>query len=441
MDVQMTDAMLHPNFETLPPDTVRAHQDQLWEAQWSYVSTASQFYVRKIGGRGSGRIGLDALASLPFTSKDELRCSQDSAYPFGDYVACSEDQVVRVHRTSGTTGRPLQLANSRNDVDLITRIGGRAQFSAGLRPVDRVIHCLNYCMWTGGVTDHMTLEETGACVVPFGVGNTKYLLNTIAELGVTAISCTPSYPALLEGILRTDGKDPRELNLRLGLFGGEAGLDNMELRRAMETTWGFGVRNANYGMSEILSNFGSQCERTNDLHFHGADAIFAEIVDTDDNSLPIREGVTGELVCTHLAKQCQPLIRFRTRDIITVTATGACDCGRTSWRFRVTGRSDDMFNVRGVNVYPTVVQKAIFSRPDLASGQFRIILEGPGPWDRIRVKAEAAASVQRDAFENGARQLETTIRQLAGASAEVTLLPPNSLPRTAGKTTLIERIP
>jgi phenylacetate-CoA ligase len=440
IDIQMTDALLHPSFETLTPDTVRAHQERLWEAQWPHA-TSSQFYVRKIGRRVGRRIDLDDLASLPFTGKDELRCSQEAAYPFGDYIACSEDQVVRVHRTSGTTGRALQLANSRHDVDLITRIGGRAQFSAGLRPGDRVIHCLNYCMWTGGVTDHMTLEETGACVVPFGVGNTKHLVDTIIELGITAISCTPSYPALLEATLRAAGKDPRELNLRLGLFGGEAGLDNMELRRAMETTWGFGVRNANYGMSEILSNFGSQCERTNDLHFHGADAIFPEIVDAGGNNLPINEGTTGELVCTHLAKQCQPLIRFRTRDVITVTATGACDCGRTSWRFRVTGRSDDMFNVRGVNVFPTAVQKAIFSRPDLASGQFRIILEGPGPWDRICVKAEAAASVPRDAFENGARQLETIIRQFAGASAEVTLLPPNSLPRTAGKTALIERIP
>jgi phenylacetate-CoA ligase len=324
---------------------------------------------------------------------------------------------------------------------LIARIGGRAQFSAGLRPGDRVIHCLNYCMWTGGVTDHMTLEEAGACVVPFGVGNTRLLLDTIADLAITAISCTPSYPALLEGLLRAEGKDPRDLKLRIGLFGGEAGLDNIEFRRAMETTWGFGVRNANYGMSEILSNFGSQCERTTDLHFHGADAIFAEVVDADGNSLPIREGATGELVCTHLAKECQPLIRYRTRDVITVTGVDACDCGRTSWRFRVTGRTDDMFNVRGVNVFPAAVQKAIFSRPDLSSGQFRIVLEGAGPWDRICVKAEAAAGLPQDAFENAARQLQAAIRQFAGASAEVTLLPPDSLPRTAGKTALIERIP
>lgn len=437
----MTDALLHPEFETLSPDAIRLHQEALWQTQWDYVRTSSGFYASKLGDRATSIVPLAELHSLPFTDKDELRQSQEADYPFGDYIACREQKIVRVHRTSGSTGRPLQLANSRRDVDLIARIGGRAQFSAGLRPGDRVIHCLNYCLWTGGVTDHLTLEETGACVVPFGVGNTNFLLETIADLAITAISCTPSYPALLESVLRANNKDPRDLKLRIGLFGGEAGLDNIELRRAMEATWGFGVRNANYGMSEVLSNFGSQCERTNDLHFHGADAIFAEIVDGDGNSLPIREGATGELVCTHLAKECQPLIRYRTRDVIMVTGTDACACGRTSWRFRVTGRTDDMFNVRGVNVFPAAVQKAIVRRPDLSSGQFRIVLAGKGPWDRIRVKAQAAAGLPEQKYAEAADQLAAAIRHVTGASAEVTMLPPDSLPLTAGKTALIERIP
>lgn len=436
----MPDAMLHPELETLSPAAVRAHQDRLWADQWRHVRAHSAFYRAKYPGALPETITLDALATLPFTEKHELRASQEAAYPFGDYLACDADRVVRVHRTSGTTGKPLQLANSRRDVDLIARVGGRAQFCAGLRPGDRVVHCLNYCLWTGGVTDHMTLEETGACVVPFGVGNTRQLLETILDLGVTAISCTPSYPALLERLLRADGRDPRELGLRLGLFGGEAGLDNLEFRQAIERSWGLAVRNANYGMSEILSNFASQCDRTNDLHFHGADAIFAEILAPDGESLAIREGARGELVCTHLAKQSQPLVRFRTRDVLTVTGTGPCACGRTTWRFRVTGRADDMFNVRGVNVFPSAVQQGVLSRPDLASGQFRIVLAGPGPWDRITVRAEAAPGLPPTAFAAAARELEAAIRRHAGASAAVTLLPADSLPRTDGKTALIERI-
>ena len=311
-------------------------------------------------------------------------------------------------------------------------------FAAGVRPGDRVVHCLNYCLWTGGVTDHLTLEAAGACV-PFGVGNTELLLETIADLRITAISCTPSYPSLLEKILRSAHRRPRDLGLRLGLFGGAPGLDNPEFRQNLEATWGLRARNANYGMSEALSNFASQCEQTHDLHFHGADALFAEIVDTAGNSLPLRDGSTGELVCTHLAKECQPLIRYRTRDLITVTGTGPCDCGRTSWRFRVTGRTDDMFNVRGVNVFPTAVQNGLLSRPDLCSGQFRILLQGPGPYDRIEIEAEATHGLDPAEWAGAARALEAAVRQHAGAAASVTLLPPESLPRTEGKTTWIVR--
>jgi phenylacetate-CoA ligase len=435
----MPDAMLHPEFETLAPTAVRALQDRLWPAQWAHVRANSTFYRDKLGHGLPEALGLDALATLPFTEKDELRRSQERAYPFGDTLAAGEDRIVRLHRTSGTTGRSLQLAYSRADAALTARIGGRALFASGLRPGDRVVHCLNYCLWTGGVTDHLALEETGACVVPFGVGNTGKLVETILDLKMTAISCTPSYPALLEKMLRESGSAPRALGLRLGLFGGEAGLDNAAFRDGMEATWGFGVRNANYGMSEVISNFGSQCERTTDLHFHGSDAIFAEIVDADGRSLPIREGATGELVCTHLAKECQPLLRFRTRDVITVTGTDACACGRTSWRFRVTGRTDDMFNVRGVNVFPTAVQRAVAGRPELSTGHFRIRLEGPGPYDRILVRAEAAHRLPPADWPGAARALATTVRELTGASAEVELVAPESLPRTDGKTSLIER--
>ncbi|HEX6112618.1 MAG TPA: AMP-binding protein, partial [Geminicoccaceae bacterium] len=292
----MPDAMLHPEFEALGAKDVRTLQERLWSEQWPHVRATSLFYRAKLDRRLPAELALDALERLPFTDKEELRQSQERSYPFGDYIACGEDQVVRLHRTSGTTGRPLQLANSARDVALIARIGGRAMFAAGLRPGERVVHCLNYCLWTGGVTDHLALEAAGACVVPFGVGNTERLLEVIADLRITAISCTPSYPALLEQLLRSADRRPRDLGLGLGLFGGEAGLDNPEFRQHLEDTWGMRARNANYGMSEVLSNFASQCERTGDLHFHGADALFAEIVDPDGNRLPLREGSTGELV-------------------------------------------------------------------------------------------------------------------------------------------------
>ncbi|MFM0050669.1 phenylacetate--CoA ligase family protein [Caballeronia grimmiae] len=431
-------------FETLPSADVRRHQDALWRTQWTYLRAMSAFYRSKLA-RWIERddITLDSLQELPFTEKDELRVSQEGASPFGDYVACAESAIARLHRTSGTTGRPLILANSTRDALDIARVGARSMWAAGLRPDDRVIHCLNYCMWTGGFTDHTILEATGATVAPFGVGNTRMLIDSILSLGINAISCTPSYPALIEQVLReTGGPAPRELGLKLGLFGGEAGLDNPALRAAMEDKWGFKVRNANFGLSEVLSILGGQTDWTNDLLFHAADVVFAEIVDPETLArLPIEEGVTGELVCTHLRKQCQPLVRYRTRDVVTVTAVDPGEDGRTAWRFRVTGRTDDMFNVRGINVFPGAVRLAVEALPQWASGQFRIALKGDGPYDRIAMTVEAASGLDTARWADAAHHIEAAVRNRIGASATVTMVPFEHFPRTEGKTRWIDKEP
>ncbi|MEB2535441.1 MULTISPECIES: phenylacetate--CoA ligase family protein [Burkholderia] len=390
--VNAGNALFDEAFETLPPGQVRRHQDALWPSQWDYIRSMSTFYRGKLSRWIDREVTLDALQELPFTEKDELRISQEAASPFGDYVACGEAGVSRLHRTSGTTGRPLILANSAADAYRVARVGARSMWAAGLRPTDRVVHCLNYCMWTGGFTDHTILEATGATVVPFGVGNTRLLIDSIVNLGINAISCTPSYPGLIEQILResTDLR-PRDLKLTLDLFGGEAGLDNLDLRSAMEEKWGFRIRNANFGLSEVLSILGGQTDWTNDLLYHASDVVFAEIVDPATlQRLPIETGTVGELVCTHLQKECQPLVRYRTRDVVTVTGVDRGPDGRTAWRFRVTGRTDDMFNVRGINVFPSAVRVAVESLPQWASGIFRIVLKGDGPYDRITMTVEAA---------------------------------------------------
>jgi phenylacetate-CoA ligase len=433
---------LHPAVETMSPADVAEVQRTKWTQQWDYLRSHSAFYQRKLAAKVGRQIALDDLQDVALTDKEELRVSQESDYPYGDYIACPKDKIVRIHRTSGTTGRALILANSQKDVDIVTQQGGRSMYCAGLRPGDRVVHCLNYQLWTGGLTDHMTLEATGATTIPFGVGGTKLLLQTIMDLGVTAISSTPSYLALLEKILREDlKKNPRDLNLRLGLFGGEAGLDNQEFRDRIESTWGLKVRNANFGLSEVMSNMASQCDHTHDLHMHSKDVLFIEILDPKTGErLPMKEGTTGEFVCTHIEKDCQPLVRYRTRDVITVTGTGPCKCGRATWRFRVSGRTDDMFNVRGVNVFPSAIQKVVTGATTLCSGHFRIVLDGPGPYDRVVVKAEAAERLPPEQFEEAAHSLEKKIKDVIGASAKVVLIPFESLGRTDGKTSLIVRV-
>ncbi|WP_144107419.1 phenylacetate--CoA ligase family protein [Paraburkholderia sp. BCC1886] len=430
-------------FETLPLPKVRRVQDELWSTQWDYVRSMSAFYRTKLSHWIDREITLDSLVDLPFTEKDELRISQENDSPFGDYAACGEASVARLHRTSGTTGRPLILANSRRDAQWVAQAGARSMWAAGLRPTDRVVHCLNYCMWTGGFTDHTILEATGATVIPFGVGNTRLLIDSILNLGINAISCTPSYPGLIEQVLRElDGVGPRDLKLDLGLFGGEAGLDNPDLRSAMEDKWGFKVRNANFGLSEVLSILGGQTDWTNDLLFHASDVVFAEIIDPATlERQPLVTGAVGELVCTHLRKECQPLIRYRTRDVITVTATEAGPDGRTAWRFRVTGRTDDMFNVRGINVFPSAVRVAVESLPQFSSGMFRIVLKGDGPYDRIVMRVEAANGLPESAWQDAVNAIEAAVRARVGSTATVTMVPFEHFPRTEGKTRWIDKEP
>lgn len=415
-----------------------AHRQRLWERQREYVAARSALHRRVWGRRPPPRL-LEGLADIPLVDKEMLRASQRDHPPFGDYLAADPDRVIRIHRTSGTTGTAMNLALSARDAHETAMVGARAQAAGGLGPGHRVVHCLNYRLWMGGFTDHATLEATGAAVVPFGVGDTELLVRTIRELGITAISCTPSYPAVLERVIaeRFPGLKPRDLGLRLGLFGGEAGLDDPAFRRRLEDIWGFAVRNANYGVSDVFCNFAGQSEVSDDLHFMALDVLHPELIDPATAApLPWAEGSRGELVLTHVSRECQPLVRFRTGDIVVLTGTGCAACGRSAPRFRVVGRADDMVVVRGLNVFPTQIAALLNLVPEL-SGEYRIVLEGPGPYDVLPIEAETAAGTEPDA--GLASQVEASIKREIGVTARLELLPFGSLPRTEGKTRRVIR--
>ena len=421
-------------------DSLAAHRQAGWERQRDYVAARSPLHRRAWQGAAPPR-RLEDLGDLPLTDKEMLRQSQRAAPPFGDYLAATPDQVTRVHRTSGTTGVAMNLALSAQDAHETAIVGARAQAAGGLGPGHRVVHCLNYRLWIGGFTDHTTLEATGAAVIPFGVGDTQLLIHTIRELRITAISCTPSYPAVLERVVAEQfpGLRPRDLGLRLGLFGGEAGLDDPDFRRRLEGTWGFAARNANYGVSDVFCNFAGQSEVDNDLHFMALDVLHPELIVPETGAaLPWREGERGELVLTHVSRECQPLVRFRTGDIVVLTGTGRARCGRTAPRFRVVGRSDDMVVVRGVNAFPTQVA-AVVNRHDALSGEYRILLDGPGPYDILPIEAELAEGLAAGPPSGLADGLAAAIKRELGMSARVTLLPFGALPRTAGKTRRVIR--
>ena len=377
---------------------------------------------------------LEGIDDLPFTDKEDLRKDQATYPPFGSYLAAAPESVTRLHRTSGTTGQAMNLALSAHDARLQAEVAGRAQSAAGLGPNDTVVHCLNYQLWMGGLTDHLGLEETGAMVVPFGTGGTELLIRTIQELGINAISCTPSYPARLAEVLREHFPDiePKSLGLRKAFMGGEPGLDDPAFRTRLYETWGMQAVNSNYGVSDFLCNFAGQCTEQNDLHFMAADVALAElVVPGEDVVVPWEAGSEGELALTHLDRECQPLVRFRTGDLVQLTATDRCACGRGASRFRVIGRTDEMIVVRGVNAFPSVVAAAIHACPEL-NGEYRIRLAHPPPYDRLPLEVELAQDQQPS------DDLCDAIRRRLGATLclgiALTLLASGTLERTEGKT-------
>lgn len=419
----------------MPAADLKGWQDRLWAQQGLWVAASSLY--RRLWGSRARPLPLDGLAELPLSDKSILRASQRADPPFGDYLRADPKNISRIHRTSGTTGEAMNIALSIEDAADTATVGARAQAASGLGPGHRVIHCLNYQLWMGGFTDNTTLEATGATVIPFGVGGSEKLVGTIRELGVTAISCTPSYPAVLERTIADhfSGLEPRDLGLQLGLFGGEAGLDDPSFRGRLESIWGFKARNANYGVSDVFCNFAGQCEHQTDLHLVGLDVLWPELIQPDSGDvLPWREGETGELVLTHLARVCQPLARFRTGDIVSLTGLDRCACGRHAPRFRVIGRSDDMVVVRGLNVFPTAVAALLGTFPAL-SGEYRIRLAGSGPYDVLPVEAELASGDVADL----ARAIADRFKHDIGVTARVVLLPAGTLPRTEGKTRRVIR--
>ncbi|MFP4036681.1 MAG: phenylacetate--CoA ligase family protein [Desulfobacteraceae bacterium] len=427
--------MFNPEMEAITPhDQMLLEQDLLLE-QIRYVYDRSEMYKEKFKevNLAAGDIKtVEDLSLLPFTGKNELRQSQKRKPPFGDFLAASSDSLCRIHRTSGTTGSFVYTALTAADADLTHDCGARSFWAAGLRPHHRVVHCLNYCMWMGGYSDHANLERTGATVLPFGVGNSRLLVRVIKEAGISAISSTPSYPKYLEPVVREElGIEPSELGLRLGLFGGEPGLDNPTYRSRIETTWGMRAQNANYGVSDVLCNFASVCEDNNNLHFMGQGALLVQLVDpVSRKDIPLEEGVVGELVLTHLKKEAQPLIRYRTSDLMEILETGPCVCGRTGFRFRIAGRADDMLHVKGINVFPNGVAKVLEELFPDVTGEFQIVVSQPPPHTYLDIKVEHGEAVLKTGMAALKERVRQEIKDSLNFAANIELVPPDSIERT-----------
>jgi len=427
------------NAEFALPDALVSERAARWQVQRERFA-GSAFYQRHHPQAPlTLPTSLADIAQMPFTDKEQLRADQAAYPPFGSYLAHPRNRVTRLHRTSGTSGQAMNLALSPHDAKLQAKVAGRAQSAAGLGPGDIVVHCLNYQLWMGGLTDHLGLEATGALVVPFGTGHTTLLIQTIRELGINAISCTPSYPARLAQVLaeQSPAIAPSDLGLRKAFMGGEPGLDDPVFRQRLADIWGMQAMNSNYGVSDFLCNFAGQCTLQNDLHFMAMDVAYPELVVPGQTTVvPWEAGSEGELVLTHLDRECQPLLRFRSGDLIRLGATDRCACGRGSPRFQVIGRTDDMIVVRGVNAFPSVVAAAI-NRCEELNGEYRIRLPHPPPYDRLPLEVELADNnpLSDELSAQLSRRLSDTLR----LGVLLTLLPGGALGRNEGKTRRVIR--
>ena len=431
------------DLETLPAAALRELENERLQAQLDYVWANSPFYQAKFAAADVSRHALRDLADLPmlpFTEKDELRQDQQAHPPFGSYLATTPERLIRVHKTSGTTGRALYIALTDRDRRMMNEGAARALWAAGLRPDDTVVHCLNYRLWAGGYSDHENLETTGATVVPYGVGQTASLIQTIRELQINAISATPSYMLPLAEAALAEGIRPAELGLRKGFFGAEPGMSEPGVRARMEETWGMVAMDANFGMADVLSIMGAECEQRQGLHFQARGIVSVELIEPETGApLSVRDGAEGELVYTHLQKEAQPLVRYRARDVVRILGTGPCPCGRSTFRFRMLGRSDDMLHVRGVNVFPTGVGNVLAHLGDRFSGEFQIVVDHPPPHQYLRIRVELISGLQPEQAADLTLQAAHLLRERLSFRADVELVPYGTLPRTEQKARRVVR--
>jgi phenylacetate-CoA ligase len=379
--------------------------------------------LRAAGVRAADLRSLADLPSLPFMTKADFR----DTYPYG-LLAVPLDDVVRIHASSGTTGKPTVVAYTARDIELWTVIMARTLRAGGVGPADVVQNAYGYGLFTGGLGVHYGAERIGAAVIPISGGFTERQLMAFTDLGATVLCATPSYAIYLAEAVEDAGIDPASLRLRVGFFGAEPWTDGM--RQTLEDRLRLMALNI-YGLSEVIGpGVSVECPERRGMHV-AEDHFLPEIVDPVTLQ-PRPPGETGELVLTTLTKEALPVVRYRTRDLTYIDPT-PCACGRTSVRIgRITGRTDDMLIIRGVNVFPSQIEHALMQMADVAP-HYLLVLRREGALDTVEIRVEAAAAADEDTRSRLAVRVRHRIHETIGLSAEISVLPPRALERSTGK--------
>ena len=350
--------------------------------------------------------------------------------------AADLERIARIQCTGGTTGVPMRIGFTKSDLAWLDDVAARAVICTGAGPGDLLLECMNYSMYVGGVTDHMGFEHAGLAVLPYGVGNSLRLVELVRSMATPwTLYSTPAYALRLAQVAREQGVEPRDLRMARGIFSGEGGLQVPGFRAAIEETWGCVARDV-YGLSET-GVMAAECDHLTGLHLVTRGHFATELVDpaSGDPVDPV-DGAIGELVFTNLGREASYLVRYRSHDLVRIHGD-PCPCGRTGLRFSMVGRSDDMFIVRGVNVFPLGVQDVLYGLRPALTGEFRILLEHAPPIDYApRVLVERGD----DQGDDLADRVAAAIQARLNFTPAVEIVPAESLPRAERKSKRLYRV-
>ena len=417
--------------ETLPREELQALQLHRLRTTVERCYQTVKYYRNAMDELGVKPRHIQSVADvrlLPFTKKENLR----ENYPFGMF-AVPTDQVVRIHASSGTTGKPTVVGYTRRDVRTWSRVMARSLAAAGMHPGDRLHNAYGYGLFTGGLGLHYGAEELGVMVTPISGGQTQRQIMLIQDFEPTGLSCTPSYALNLAEAAEGMNVDLRKLPLKVGIFGAEPWTE--EMRYELESRLGIDAVDI-YGLSEVIGpGVAIECiEAKNGLHVF-EDHFLIEAVDVNTGQ-PIPYGEAGEIVITSLTKEAFPVIRYRTRDV-SVLDPAPCRCGRTHVRMkRITGRTDDMLIIRGVNVFPSQVEAILMQQTETLSPFYQLEITREGNLDLLTVNVEGSPPLVtrgQEAMDRVAHKAQKDIKDFIGVTAQVVVRRTGDLPRSEGK--------
>ncbi len=433
--------MLDPVVETRPWEEQVTLDDVAYRAQLRYLFDRSGFYRDKLGAVGidapEAAGGLAEIARLPLTEKQELRATTTDENPVGTHLCASRSEIVRIYSTSGTTGVPSYIPLTAGDLENWVTGSARSYAASGVRAGQRIVSSYNAGPFVAGAA-LASFDRIGLCHIPVGTGNTERLMLAVQRLRPEAAVLTPSYAAYLIEWAAERGVDLEGSTVERVLVAGEPGGGEDAFRSALQAGWGAQVTEA-MGIGDIGVSLWGECEARDGMHLGARDFVHPELINPDTGeTTELRDGASGELVLTHLRHRAAPLLRFRTRDHVSVRMSD-CPCGRTGPRIRCIGRTDDMLIIRGVNVFPSAVREVVSAFAPVVSGQIRIVpaRDGVKQDPPLPIRVELARDAAADA--GLADSIRERLRNVLVVQTAIELVPFGTLARSEYKSKLVER--